>query len=981
MGSKKKSGKVFSVFGIIFLILAVVITGVGNYFGGILDTYIGLGEAVMVQKPGSENWDTEYYTTDYDTAEEIDKYAKDVTKRIAEEGITLMKNNGTLPLSKGQSVSLFGRRSVDVVWGGNGSGAGDPAQCTSIQKALQDEGFNVNDTLTKLYSENLDKVESMSYTMDKPSAMTYYIGEFPMSYYNNSVTASYEKYHDAAIVVLGRQGGEGMDLCPDLKGSISSGETAMSNDVAETKNYEDGQHELELCKEEKDLLKHVEENFDNVVVVINSANVMELGELQDDENVDAVLWMAYPGSRGTVALAEILDGKINPSGHTVDTWPRDLATDPTYANVTTEKYSNTDGYMIEYEEGIYVGYRWYETAAAEGVIDYDNAVVYPFGYGLSYTSFAQAITDVKENGNNIDVTVSVTNTGDTAGKDVVQIYYSAPFNGDIEKAEVVLAAYDKTDDINPGETKEYTLSFGKDTMASFDYKNAGCYVLDEGSYIISVRKNSHELYGENCEYEYVVDSKVVYDSSNPRPTEVEAQTGEYVNYSDEWKANHQTVAATTKFDEQNAHFEEGKSTILSRTDFASTMPTAPTADVLKAADSVVANFKEYKPDYYDNADEKPATGENNKINAVTLRGATYDDPRWDALLDELTEKEMAELIYSGNQGTIPVKSIGLPMSNATDGPAGLKQYGGLGFGASGNFNCCGTLVAATWNTDLATEYGIAVGNEAVIAGIDGWYAPGCDLHRTAFGGRNFEYYSEDPVITGKTCAATIKGTSSKGLTTMFKHFALNDVEAHRIDNGPCVWANEQAMRELYLKAFEIAIKEPVTELKYLDEDGNTKTKTMRSSLGVMSSFNRIGSVWSGGCGSLLNGVLRDEWGFLGTVVTDYNGYGYMNVEWGITNGNDLMLANASTLPSKIADTSNASSLKYMRQAAKNIIYTHVNSNTVNGLSDGTTLEYKMAPWRMAMYGVVALFAILGIVFLFIGHKKKSKNVIKVEVEN
>ena len=411
------------------------------------------------------------------------------------------------------------------------------------------------------------------------------------------------------------------------------------------------------------------------------------------------------------------------------------------------------------------------------------------------------------------------------------------------------------------------------------------------------------------------------------------------------------------------------------------MPTAPTADDLKAADSVVANFKEYKPDYYDNADEKPATGENNKINAVTLRGATYDDPRWDALLDELTEKEMAELIYSGNQGTIPVKSIGLPMSNATDGPAGLKQYGGLGFGASGNFNCCGTLVAATWNTDLATEYGIAVGNEAVIAGVDGWYAPGCDLHRTAFGGRNFEYYSEDPVITGKTCAATIKGTSSKGLTTMFKHFALNDVEAHRIDNGPCVWANEQAMRELYLKAFEIAIKEPVAELKYLDEDGNTQTKTMRSSLGVMSSFNRIGSVWSGGCGSLLNGVLRDEWGFLGTVVTDYNGYGYMNVEWGITNGNDLMLANASTLPSKIADTSNASSLKYMRQAAKNIIYTHVNSNTVKGLSDGTTLEYKMAPWRMAMYGVVALFAILGIVFLFIGHKKKSKNVIKVEVEN
>ncbi|MBQ6462789.1 MAG: glycoside hydrolase family 3 C-terminal domain-containing protein [Pseudobutyrivibrio sp.] len=980
MGSKRKSGKVFSVLGIIFLILAIVITGAGNYFGGILDTYIGLGEAVMVQKPGSENWDTEYYTTDFATAEEIDKSAKDVTKRIAEEGITLLKNNGELPLSKGQSVSLFGRRSVDTIWGGTGSGSGDANQCTTLQKALMDQGFNVNDTLTKLYADNLDKVEVGNNTMDKLSALTYYIGEFPMSYYDSSITASYSKYNDAAIVVIGRQGGEGMDFSTNLKESISSGETAMSADVAETKNYEDGQHQLELSKEEKDMISHVEENFDRVILVVNSSNVMELGDLQDDENIDAILWMAYPGSRGTVALAEILNGTINPSGHTVDTWPRDLTKDPTFVNTTTKKYSNIDGYTVEYEEGIYVGYRWYETAAADGVIDYDSSVVYPFGYGLSYTSFSQEIKEVVEDGDNINVTVSVTNTGEIAGKDIIQVYYHAPYNGDIEKAEAVLAAYDKTDEINPGETKDYTVSFTKESMASFDYKNNGCYVLDEGTYTLSLRKNSHELYGENCEYELTVDAQVVYNEGNPRATEVEAQTGDAVNYSDEWKSNHEVIAATTKFDEQNAHFENGKATILSRADFEGTMTSAPTADDLKADDSVAKNFEAYKPDYYDSADEAPVTGAKNKLNAVALRGATYDDPRWEELLDEMTVKEMTELIYSGNQGTIAVSSISLPQSTATDGPAGLKQYGGLGFGASGNFNCCGTLVAATWNEDLATEYGITVGNEAVIAEVDGWYAPGCDLHRTAFGGRNFEYYSEDPLISGKTCAATIKGTSSKGLTTMFKHFALNDVETHRIENGPCVWANEQAMRELYLKAFEIAIKEPVTEIKYLDAEGNSLTKTIRGSVGVMSSFNRIGSVWSGACGSLMNGVLRDEWGFLGTVITDYNGNAYMNVEWGVTNGNDLMLANASTLPSKFADTSNPSTQKYMRQACKNIIYMHVNSNTVNHLSDGTTIEYKMAPWRMAMYGVIALFAILGIVFIILGHKKKQKNVIKVEVE-
>ena len=972
-------GKVMTAIGSVLLVLAVAVVAVANFFAGVLDTYVGMGKPKVVTKPGSENWDTEYYSPDKTDPEGVDEIAKDVTRRIAEEGITLMKNNGILPLKGNESVSLFGRRSVDTAWGGTGSGAGDEGQCTPMAQALGDQGFMVNDTLTKLYADNLDKVEKGYNAMDKLDATTYYIGEFPMSYYTTSVTGSYGKYSDAAIVVIGRQGGEGFDFATDLKGSISSGETAMSKDVAETKNYENGQHQLEMTYEEKELLKHVEENFENVVVVVNSSNVMELGELNDDENVDAIVWLAYPGSRGTVALAEILAGQINPSGHTVDTWPRDLTKDPTFPNTTTKAYSNLDeGFTVEYEEGIYVGYRYYETAAADNFIDYDEAVVYPFGYGLSYTTFEQQIKDVQEEDGEITVTVSVKNTGSVPGKDVVQVYFHAPYDGAVEKAEVVLAGYVKTDLLNAGETKDYQVSFNEEDMASFDYKNAGCYVLDKGNYIISVRKNAHEIYGDNCEWALNVPEQIVYDQSNPRKTEIEAQTGEYVNYSDEWKQNHKVEAAVTRFGWMNDHFEEGKATILSRKDFKGTFPTAPTVEDLTASDELVKEMGTYEPDYYDEADTAPKTGANNGLQLIALRGAAYDDPRWDELLDQLSVKDMNNLICAGNQGTVPLGSIGLPKSGATDGPAGLKQYGGIGFSASGNFNCCGTLVAATWNVDLAREYGNAVGNEAILGKVSGWYAPGNDLHRTAFGGRNFEYYSEDPLVSGKTCAGTIQGATQKGFACYVKHFALNDVETHRDDNGPTVWSNEQAMRELNLKAFEIAVKEPVIDLEYLDEEGNTQHKNMRGSIGVMSSFNRLGGVWTGGCSELLNEVLRGEWGFTGCVITDYDGTEYMNCEWAVSNGNDLILANISTLPSKFKDTNNASTQQVMRQAVKNIAYLTLNSNAVNGMSDGTKVTYGIAPWKFAVGALAALLAIAGGLLIFFGVKKKNKQVTKIE---
>ena len=996
--TKKGSGRVFTVIACILLVLLIIANIGANYFSRVLDVYVGLGEATITTKEGAENWDTEYYSLDSKTAEEADKVAKDVTLRIAEEGIVLMKNeNAALPMPTG-AVTLLGRRSVETVFGGTGSGAGDEGQCTPLSDALTQVGFQVNPTLLDLYKNNLDKVPVAKTTMDKASDMTYYIGEFPQSYFTDEVTASYTSYGDAAILVFGRQGGEGMDFCTDLKGALDSGATGMQASVAETANYLPGQHQLELSQEEKELLTHAEENFDKVIVVINSANVMEVGALRDDPEVDAILWMAYPGSRGTVALAHILKGDVNPSGHTVDTWVADMTADPTFPNTSPVQYLNVsksnalgDSYVVEYEEGIYFGYRYYETVAADGGSftvegesgkSYEDAVAYPFGYGLSYTSFEQSIKNAKAENGKIVLDVTVKNTGDIAGKDVVQVYFHAPYSaGGIEKSATVLAAYEKTELLEPGASADYTLSFPIENMASYDYMNERCYVLDEGDYSITVNRNAHEIYGDNCEFVHKITSKIVFGTGNPRQSEIDAQKGETRNLSAEAKSALTVQAAVNRFDNLNAQFVPyteatgGKTTIFTRENFAASFPTAPTEEDLTASEATIAKLGGYTPDYYDASEAAPTTGAEAVWTAVALRGATYDDPRWDMLLDQMGGKSMSKLIYAGNQGTPAVKAVGLPASGATDGPAGLKQYGGLGFGTSGNFNCSATLTAATWNVKLAEEFGRSVGNEALLANMNGWYAPGCDIHRSPFGGRGFEYYSEDPLISGQMCAATVKGAADLGLTCYAKHFVLNDMDRYRIANGYVTWCNEQALREIYARAYEILVKEPTVTLKYL-EDGVTTYKEIRACTALMSSFNRIGDVWCGASSPLLKDVLRGEWGFIGTVITDYNGNQYMHVESGVANGNDLMLANETTLPTKFTDVKNPSTLRIMREACKNIFYTQVNSSTVNKTSDATVITYATSPWRIwLMEGNVGMGVIILALFaLGFFNRKRKKNI-------
>ena len=679
-----------------------------------------------------------------------------------------------------------------------------------------------------------------------------------------------------------------------------------------------------------------------------------------------------------------------------------MTADPTFPNTSPVQYQNVsksnalgDSYVVEYEEGIYFGYRYYETVSADGGSftvegqsgkSYEDAVAYPFGYGLSYTSFEQSIKNGKAENGQIKLTVAVKNTGDTAGKDVVQVYFHAPYTaGGVEKSDTVLAAFEKTELLQPGASADYEISFPIENMASYDYQTEGCYVLDAGDYRITVNKNAHEVYGDKCEFVHSVTKKLVFNAGNPRQSEIDAQKGETRNLSAEAKEALTVQAAVNRFDDLNAQFVPyteaagGKTTIFTRENFESSFPTAPTKEDLTASDATIAKLSAYTPDYYNSADVAPTTGADAVWTAVALRGATYDDPRWDMLLDQMGGKSMSKLIYSGNQGTPAVKAVGLPASGATDGPAGLKQYGGLGFGTSGNFNCSATLTAATWNVKLAEEFGRSVANEALLANMNGWYAPGCDIHRSPFGGRGFEYYSEDPLISGRMCAATVQGASALGLTCYAKHFVLNDMDRYRISNGFVVWCNEQALREIYARAYEILVKEPTVTLKYL-EDGVTSYKDVRACTALMSSFNRIGDVWCGASSALLKDVLRGEWGFIGTVITDYNSHQYMPVEQGVVNGNDLMLANETTLPTKFADTKNPSTLLAMREACKNIFYTQVNSSTVNKTSDATVITYATAPWRIWLMegniGLGVVIAALLAVGIFGGKRKKNIEVIK-----
>jgi beta-glucosidase len=615
----------------------------------------------------------------------------------------------------------------------------------------------------------------------------------------------------------------------------------------------------------------------------------------------------------------------------------------TIESVSSNATVTPDAPFVNYQEGIYFGYRYYETAAAEGFINYDEAVVYPFGYGLSFTDFEWEVTnsDLGAVDGTISVDLKVTNTGTQAGKDVVELFYSAPYtSGGIEKAEVVLGGFAKTGLIEPGQSETVTVTLAVEDMASYDYEENRAYVLEAGDYELTLRTDSHMVAQGVEPLTYTVDETVVYSGDNSRSSD--------------------KTEVTNQFDDVSAAFtdtpEEGKILNMSRADFAGTFPKAPTADLLIANDEVAAGFQPYDAEAAAEASDatEPATGKSTDLTLVDLRGLPIDDPKWDELLDSLSVDDMTTMLLNGAYQTAAILSIAKPVTTDLDGPAGFSSF--INASINGVAYPSEVLIAQTWNADMAYAMGEMLGNEAIFKDVAGWYAPAMNLHRSPFAGRNFEYYSEDPFLSGIMATAASNGAAQKGLYTTLKHFALNDQETNRVNNGIATWANEQTIREIYLKPFEMAVKNIEMPVPYISDENGTISETTVGSTAVMSSFNRIGSVWAGGSVPLMTNVLRGEWGFEGFAISDFNLYRYMNPNQSIAAGTDLTLTFA---PSKsFDDTTSAYARTNIRNATHNILFAVANSNAMNGVAPGATVTYTPPTWRYIQIGVSAALGLL-----------------------
>lgn len=869
--------------------------------------------------------------------EETSNKATELCTEIAEEGIVLLKNDSSLlPLKADANLNVFGWASTNPCYGGTGSGSlSDAYETVSLLKGLEDAGFKLNNALSDFYKE---------YRADRPSvgmwAQDWTLPEPVKTSYSQEMLSGAKSFSDTAMVVITRVGGEGADLPSDVS------KVTYTDNSKDYKDFEAGDHYLQLSKTEKDLVDLVCSNFDNVILVYNGANAMELGFLNEYKQIKSAIWCPGTGQSGFEALGEIISGDVNPSGKTSDTFVKDLTKTPEYNNFGSFTYDNMadfsgkafkgeDTYpsFVNYVDGIYVGYRFYETAAEEGLIDYDNTVVYPFGYGLSYTGFTQKMGALTEADGMITFDVTVTNTGEVAGKDVVQVYYNPPYtNGGMEKASANLAAFKKTGLIKPGESETITISFGTEDMASYDSTGTGGYVLDAGDYGISIRNDSHRIIEEQT---MNVPSQIVYNESNPRSTD--------------------EVAAVNQFKEA-----KGDLKVLSRADGFSNYKevTAPpkTMTMPEEYKKTFVNNKNYDPkDYNDPADEMPVTGAKNGLTLASMRGLPYDDPQWEKLLDQLTVTEMDTMVAIGGYQTSAAKSVKKVGTVDCDGPASINNnftgVGSIGFPSA-------VMIACTWNEDIAKAFGESIGAMADEMDVSGWYAPAMNTHRSAFGGRNFEYYSEDGLLGGKMAASALKGAEEHGVYGYIKHFALNDQETNRL-SMLCTWSEEQAIREIYLKPFEIAVKE-----------GGAKA--------VMSSFNYIGTEYAGASSALLKTVLRGEWGFQGFVLTDYfGGYGYQNADQEIRNGNDAMLVAYDTETNHLKDTESATSIKAMRQSAKNIMYTVVNSRAY----EGNNAKGGLMSWQILAIGIDVILA-AGLVYLelFMWKRYKAKRESEVTEE-
>ena len=954
------------VLSVILLVAVLIGTYVLSTMATIIDSFIGA--------PSGHYSDAEIA----DTKVKAEALSADVEA----EGTVLVQNNdNTLPLSADtKKVNVFGWASTAWLGGGSGSG-GVSTVNTDLLAALTAYGVEYNTELTDMYKDFQPGREYVRTLTSRPeqSGRLYEPDINNTAYYTQTMLDNAKNYSDTAVVVIGRLAGESNDATKQQYKRTEKGGDIVVDDTRTM---------LELTTEEEALLTYVGANYAHVVVLVNSTNVMELGQIETIPGIDSCLIVGLSGSEGATAVPEVLWGDKEPSGRTADTWAYDLTTAASYANAGLEgvgKYSNADGLYpadgttngnlgeqnyqyqqvsyVDYAEGIYIGYKWYETADAEGYWDnesnehgtgYDAVVQYPFGYGLSYTSFDWEITDASANGSTltkdggVTVKVTVTNTGDRAGKDVVELYYSAPYTaGEIEKSSVELGAFAKTKELQPGESEEVTLTVPVSDMASYDaydanHNNFTGYELDAGDYIFTVRHNAHDVdAAANATITCNLPSGIQYAE--------DTVTGNAVSNKFTGSDAIDGVSLDGSDSAQNI-------TYMTRADFAGTFPKACTSsramtDNVKALNLYTADMAN---GYINEADEAITTGAKNGLkiedNGKTTElgyqlGADFNDPQWDALLDQLTVDEMENLFVNGYGGLLELKSIGKVRSKDADGPAQIGGFTGMGAGTG--FPSSSTL-AQTWNADLALQEGRTIGTQALQNGYTGWYAPATNMHRSPFNGRNYEYYSEDSLLSGVICGNTVQGANDAGVYTYVKHFICNDGESGIYRDSVYTWMTEQTLRETYLRPFQMLVE---------DYDA----------VGLMSSYNRIGAVWAGGSEALLTGILRDEWGFDGAVITDYaDHHSFMNGDQALRAGGSLWMSGMMG-GQLTCETGSNSYMQALRRAAKEALYMYLHVRVTNrdyaeSIGDTAALRHDFKP---AVFGWRHLVALIDIVAVLI----------------
>ena len=976
MKAKNRRIAYMAATGGVVLALLGGVTIAANIQQNNIDLLLGRGEK-HVKDEGSE-LDGNYINFKYQTQDEALANAQAMTQLTAEEGMTLLKNDDSaLPLAATEGVTVLGYYS----WHNNMSGGEDPATtngAVSLGKGIENGfGDKFNTAVRDLYaSANGDFADPATALASAESTFA----AFP-----------------TAVITLKRNSGEGNDQSMN----VGSAEGNRSNLVINTAELK--------------LIDYACKHFSKVIIIVNAANAMELGWLQESDpnmnggiytdpynnnaatnkydfsKVKAAIWAGCCGSQGGTALARILKGEVNPSGHLVDTYVRDLRNDPTYVNFGSFVYENSDElnsyqdetFFVEYEEGIYVGYRYYETAHAESLkgnyagFDYARAVVFPFGYGLSYTTFSREFAETPSfdaASNEYTFKVKMTNTGSVAGKGVSQIYVNVPYtNGGLEKSHVTMVGFDKTEILAPGASEVLEIKVNRDYFTSYDYQGEKCYVLDAGDYNFYLSDNAHS-WAEIDGLDAAEQAKVLWKQNIPNKLV-------FKDGKDGKRPTDKTTATNKEDDELNYHFQnyggeydhgEGYAINFTRKDFAKSFPQAPTGDDMYVED---ARAKKAIAKYDVWADENNPITEMPSVNTdatsytlASMRGVDFDDPKWDDYMNQFTLDSMATMATNGGWNEKADTDNGVPESYDADSPYGYYAAA-LSIKNINKWYCGDPMVAATFNVELANKVGDAFGEEAhanYLAGgslITGLYGYGLNMHRSAFGGRNYEYYSEDGVLAGKMAAAEAAGASEKGLIVFMKHFCLNDQETNRQKNGYCAWVNEQAFREVYLKGWELYMKESKMTVNYYQEqeDGSLvmASKTMSAATGIMTSYNRIGATW-GGASVSINDILVEEFGFTGTALTDAGGEKntYMTSDFMIRRNGHLTLCNNGS--DGLYDKSSPTAVYYIKNAAKHILFNKANSNCVQGLSPSAVIWYDMSPWKV---GLIVAWVVIGVLVL------------------